>query len=128
QGMGLAMSAPAPVAFATVRALAGDAPLTLSVPPAQLEQYQALAAGATPAVTVEADHWSHWIAGSSTTTLDLVPGLGAAGAQVRDWQRWRWPLRFALLAIVVNIAGLNTEWLKMKREADAIRQSMVQTF
>jgi hypothetical protein len=57
-----------------------------------------------------------------------VSGLGAAGSQPRDWRRWRWPLRLALLAVAVNLIGLNIEWLRLKREADTVRQSMTQTF
>jgi general secretion pathway protein L len=127
-GLGLAMASTPELALQTVRALAGDAPLTLYVPAAELGQYQVLAQEAGPAIALEADQWPHWIAGSKTTTLDLVPGLGSAGARAADWKRWKWPLRLALLALVVNLAGLNIQWLRMKREADAIRQSNLQTF
>jgi general secretion pathway protein L len=127
-GLGLAMASTPEVALQTARALAGDAPLTLYVPAAELSQYQALALEAGPAITLEADQWAHWIAGSKTTTLDLVPGLGSAGARATDWQRWRWPLRLALLAVIVNLAGLNIQWLRMKREAEATRLAMLQTF
>jgi general secretion pathway protein L len=127
-GMGLAMVATPEVALQTARALAGDAPLTLFVPEAELGLYQALAQDAGPATELAADRWEHWIAGSKTTNLDLVPGLGAAGARATDWQRWRWPLRLALLALVVNLIGLNVQWLRLKREADATRQAMLQTF
>ncbi|MES2126948.1 MAG: type II secretion system protein GspL [Pseudomonadota bacterium] len=118
-GMGLATAADA----ATVRAFAGDAPLIVLVPQAQLEQF----AGMDKA-SVEADHWNHWIAGAKSTTLDLVPGLGAAGQQPRDWARWRWPVRLALLALAVNLAALNIAWMKDKREVDGVRQAIVQTF
>ncbi|UUZ56749.1 type II secretion system protein GspL [Massilia sp. H-1] len=47
---------------------------------------------------------------------------------MRDWKKWRWPLRLALLAVVVNLVGLNVQWLRMKREADAITLGMKQTF
>jgi general secretion pathway protein L len=131
-GLGLAMASTPEVALQTVRALAGDAPLTLYVPPEDLVRYQALAPEAGPAhhpaLALEADRWEHWISGSKTTTLDMVPGLGAAGARATDWQRWRWPLRLALLALVVNLVGLNVQWLRLKREADATRQSMLRTF
>ncbi|MGZ8304713.1 MAG: type II secretion system protein GspL, partial [Telluria sp.] len=100
----------------------------LYLPPAQLGEYQAIGAEAGPGVALDADAWSHWIDGSHTTSLDLVPGLGSAGARSADWKRWRWPIALALLAFVVNIAGMNIEWLRMKREAEALRQSMVQTF
>ena len=57
-----------------------------------------------------------------------MPGLGAAGAQVRDWKKWRWPMRIALLALIVNLAGLNVQWMRMKNEAKAITLGMTQTF
>lgn len=128
EGLGLALAGTPAGALQTVRALAGDSPLVLYVPHDQLGEYQALAADAGPGIALEADHWAHWIAGSKSTSLDLAPGLGAAGAQARNWKRWRWPLRLALLALAVNLAGLNIEWLRLKREADALRQSMVQIF
>jgi general secretion pathway protein L len=127
-GLGLTMASTPDLALQTVRALAGDAPLTLYVPPAELDQYRALAPEPGPAVTLEEDRWEHWIAGSKSTTLDLVPALGAAGARATDWQRWRWPLALALLALVVNLAGLNIQWLRLKGEADATRLAMLQTF
>lgn len=128
QGLGLAVAGNAAVALQTARALAGDSPLNLYVEAAQLGEYQALVAEAGPGIHVEAEHWAHWIAGAKSITLDLVPGLGAAGAQVRDWKKWRWPLRLALLALVVNLVGLNVQWMRLKREAEAITQGMTQTF
>ncbi len=128
QGLGLAIAGSPAMALQTVRALAGDSPLNLYVEPAQLGEYQALVAEAGPGIHLEAEHWAHWIAGAKSTTLDLVPGLGAAGAQVRDWKKWRWPLGLALLALVVNLAGLNIEWMRMKREAQGINLGMTQTF
>jgi general secretion pathway protein L len=128
QGFGLALDADPAVVLQTARAFSGDAPLVLYVPPGQLGEYQALAAEAGPGITLETDDWAHWIAGSKSTALDLVSGLGAAGSQPRDWRRWRWPIRLALLAVAVNLIGLNIEWLRLKREADTVRQSMNQTF
>jgi len=127
-GLGLAVAGEPQSALQTARALAGDAPLTLYVPQQQLGEYQSVAAEAGPGITLEADHWAHWIAGSKSTHFDLVPGLGAAGAQTRDWKKWRWPIRIALAAVLVNIAALNYDWLRMKREADATRQAMVMTY
>lgn len=127
-GLGLAVAGSPAIALQTARALAGDSPLNLYVEPAQLGEYQALVAEAGPGIHLEAAHWAHWIAGSKSTTLDLVPGLGAAGAQVRDWKKWRWPLRLALLAVVVNLVGLNVQWMRLKSEAGAIVLGMSQTF
>lgn len=128
QGLGLALAGEPAGALQTVTALAGDVPLTLYVPAAHIGEYRALVSEAGPAITLEEEHWSHWIAGSKTTSLDLVPGLGAIGTRARDWQRWRWPIRIGLAVVAVNLAGMNIEWMRMKREAEAIRQSMTATF
>lgn len=128
EGLGLAMDGNPTLTLQTARALAGDAPLTLYVPHEQFGEYQVLLAEAGPGITLENDAWEHWIAGSKSSAIDLVPGLGTAGVAQRDWSRWRWPIRLALAAIVVNIIGVNIEWLRLKREADAVRQEMTQTF
>jgi general secretion pathway protein L len=128
QGLGLALDGNPEVALQTVRALAGDAPLVLFVPREQLGEYQALAAEAGPAIALETDDWAHWISASKSTALDLVPGLGAAGAAQRDWRRWRWPIRLGLLVLLINLVGLNVQWLRLRGEANGLRQAMSQTF
>ena len=128
QGLGLGLEATPEVALQTARALAGDTPLVLYVPPAQLAEYQALAVEAGPGIVLEADDWRHWIGASNSAPLDLVGGLGASGAPTRDWAKWRWPLRLALLALVVNMVGLNVEWLRLRGEAAAVRQQLTQIF
>ncbi|MDC8760461.1 type II secretion system protein GspL [Janthinobacterium fluminis] len=128
EGMGLILPAQAPATLLPLlRAFVAEAPLTLYVGAAQLAAYQE-AAAATAGVAVEAEQWPHWIAAAKTAGLDLVPALGAAGGQARNWQRWRWPLRLALLVALVNIAGVNIEWLRLKRDAAALRAAMQQTF
>ncbi|MBQ5950102.1 type II secretion system protein GspL [Massilia sp. ST3] len=128
EGLGLAMDGNPAATLQTARALSGDAPLVLYVPHDQLGEYQALLAEAGPGISLESEEWAHWIAGSKSSTMDLVPGLGAAGVAQRDWSRWRWPIRLALLAVLVNIIGLNVEWLRLKGEADAVRAQINQTF
>ncbi|MFK3739496.1 type II secretion system protein GspL [Massilia sp. TN1-12] len=128
QGFGLALDANPAAVLQTARAFSGDAPLALYVPRGEVGEYAALAQEAGPGITIEADDWAHWIAGSKSTALDLVSGLGAAGVPARDWRRWRWPIRLALLAIAINLVGLNLDWLRLRREADTVRQSMNTTF
>jgi general secretion pathway protein L len=132
EGLGLALPAQPEGALQVLRALAGEAPVTLYVPPAQRAHYEALLAAVpapVPVIVLEEDHWAHRVAASRAVQLDLAAGLGAAGgARAQAWKRWRWPLRLALLAVLVNVAGLNVEWLRMKREAETLRQSMVQIF
>lgn len=126
-GLGLALPAEPEAVLQTLRALAGDSPVTLYLPAAELRRYEALAAG-QPGITLQEDHWAHWIAASRTAAPDLAAAVGASGASARQWQRWRWPLRLAVLALAVNVAGLNIEWLRMKREAALVHQSMLQIF
>ena len=127
EGLGLSLPAEPPAALDTLRACAGEMPLTLYVAAPQVDTYRALALDA-PAITVEPDHWAHWISTAQGAQPDLASALGAAGAQARDWRRWRWPLRLAVLAVAVNLIGINIEWLRLKREAELVRTSMLQTF
>ena len=127
-GFGLALDGNPVTVLQTARAFSGDAPLVLYVPASQLGEYQVLAQEAGAGVVLEADDWVHWINGSRTTSVDLVTGLGAAGAPTRDWRRWRWPMRLLGLAVAVNLIGLNLDWLRLKREANTVRTSMTQTF
>jgi general secretion pathway protein L len=128
QGLGLGLDGPPAAALQTARALAGDMPLVLFVPPDQLGEYHALAAEAGPGIALEADDWAHWVAGAKTTNLDLVPGIGAAAARSTDWRRWRWPIGLAALAVVVTLAGLNIEWLRLRGEEAQMRQAITQAF
>jgi len=127
-GLGLALDANPAAALQTARALAGDAPLTLYVPREQLGEYGVLLAEAGPAVQLEGDDWAHWVNGAKSTSFDLVPALGAAGARQRDWRRWRLPIALAFIGVAVNLAGLNIEWLRLRGESDAVRQQMTQTY
>ena len=130
-GMGLALPADPLAALHTLRAMAGDEPVSLFLSPEQMKQFEPLMADAATAphgISLAEDHWQHWVAASRSAGLDLAPALGAAGASAREWQRWRWPLRIAALAVLVNVVGLNIEWMRLKREANEVRLAMMQTF
>jgi general secretion pathway protein L len=129
EGVGLALGPDPAQALQMLRALAHDAPLTLHVAADELARYQAvLGELGLVGVTLLADDWAHWVAASKTATPDLIAALGASANQARDWRRWRWPLRLALLALAVNLAGINLEWMQLKRDAAAVRLAMLQTF
>ena len=130
-GMGLALPAEPVAALHTLRAMAGEEPVTLYLSQEQMKQFEPLIADAATApqgISLAEDHWQHWVAASRSAGLDLAPALGAAGASAREWQRWRWPLRIAALAVLVNVVGLNVEWMRLKREANDVRLAMMQTF
>lgn len=132
-GIGLSVTASGaaamPEVVTTLRMIVPQLPLTLYVPPASVGSYQQIASDANDAgLNVLPDSWSHWVAGANNLGLDLMAGLGAdAGPQI-DWRPWRWPLGLALLLLMVNLFGLNLDWLRMKREANLLRAGMTQTF
>ncbi|WP_432381051.1 type II secretion system protein GspL [Duganella sp. P38] len=127
EGLGMTLPAQPQAALQTLRVLAGEQPVTLYVSAAQKAQLAPAAAGIAH-LTLEDDHWAHWIAAARGAGVDLAPGLGASGASAQLWQRWRWPLRIGALALLVNVVGMNVEWFRLKGEARAVSQSMVQTF
>jgi general secretion pathway protein L len=132
EGLGLSLGSDPEAALHTLRALAGEDPVSLYLNTAQTAQYSPLLsrlseAGQLSGIALAQDHWAHWIASARSAGLDLAAGLDAGGA-ARQWQRWRWPLRVAGLALLINVAGMNIEWLRLKKEADGVRQSMQQTF
>lgn len=127
EGMGLSLPSQPLAALQTVRTFAGEALVTLYLPLDQAEVYQALSVD-VPGITIEADHWANWINGAHNAGIDMVPAMGASGTQARDWQRWRWPLRLAVLIVLVNVAGMNVEYAGLKRDVANLRASMLQTF
>ncbi|WP_373990011.1 type II secretion system protein GspL [Duganella sp. BuS-21] len=127
EGLGLTLPAQPLAALQTLRALAGDQPVTLYLQTAQMAQFAPLAVEVSQ-LTMEEDHWAHWVAAARGAGLDLAPALGASGSSARAWQRWRWPLRIAVLALLVNVVGMNIEWMRLKNQAKVVTQSMTQTF
>lgn len=132
-GVGLSVTAAGAAAMqeviAALRTIVPQAPLTVYVPPASMRPYQQIASDAgDPALNVLPDSWAHWVSGAKNLALDLMAGLGASAGPQIDWRPWRWPLGLALLLILVNLFGLNLDWLRMKREANLLRAGMTQTF
>lgn len=132
-GIGLSVTASGNTArqevIAALRTIVPQAALTLYVPAASVDSYQQVASEANDAgLNVLPDSWSHWVAGANNLGLDLMAGLGAGAGPQIDWRPWRWPFGLALLLILVNLFGLNLDWLRMKREANLLRAGMTQTF
>ncbi|HEY5799077.1 MAG TPA: type II secretion system protein GspL [Burkholderiaceae bacterium] len=120
--------------LATLQALAGPSALQVHVPQAQVASYQRAAdmrnaalAGSGATIAVAADQWTHWIAAARLQTLDLMSGLNLRTGAA-DWRRWRWPLGLAAAIALINIAALNVEWWRLKRQADVQQALLVQTY
>jgi general secretion pathway protein L len=136
QGLGLPVTADQPelVPVEVIQALVAvvpQAPINLYVPQARVANYQdalRLAPELEERITTHADNWSRWITGADKKPLDLMPGLGMSSGPRLNWRPWRWPLALAATVLLVNAMALNIGWLGMKREADAMRTGMIQTY
>jgi general secretion pathway protein L len=136
EGLGLSIIADQPETapvevMQSLSAVVPHAPIHLYLPPTRVRGYEdavALVPALKERIELFPDSWSRWIAGANEKPLDLMAGLGMAAGPKLNWRPWRWALALAAAVLVVNAAGLNIDWLRMKREADAINSSMVQAF
>jgi general secretion pathway protein L len=110
-----------------INTLAPHAPITLYVPPQELDAYRDVLEQATTAgkpVAVQADRWSNWISGAEQAPIDLMSGMGTDGGHKIDWKRWRLPLTLAGLLLLVHIVGLNIQAAHLRSEAASLRASL----
>jgi general secretion pathway protein L len=136
EGLGLSIVADQPesAAFEVMQSLAmvvSQAPITLYVPQARVRDYQDslhISPALSERITLHADNWQRWIGAVSKSPIDMMSGLGTASGPKFDWSRWRWPVALATLLLLVNLIGLNVDWLRMKREAEVLQAGMVQTY
>lgn len=136
QGIGLSVVADQPesAAFEAMQSLAAlvpQGPIALYVPQSRLRDYEEslhIAPTLNERISLHADSWKRWIDGGGRASVDLMTALGAAASPAFNWRPWRWPIALAAAVLLVNIIGLNVDWLRLKREADMLRTSMVQTY
>jgi general secretion pathway protein L len=113
----------------TLCAVVPQAPIALYLTPSSVPACQALLEdGQHDRITLFADNWLRWVTAARGVTLNLMSGLGAAGGSGLNWQPWRWAIGLAVVALLVNVTALNVEWLRMKREANGLQGSMIQTY
>ena len=132
EGLGLPISPQQPEsalqeALATLATLVPGVPISLYVPPAEQESYrQALAGDDSYAsrFSIQPDRWSNWIEQAAATPLDMVSGMGTESGPKIDWKSWRLPLILAGLLLLVQIVGLNMQWLHLQNEANSLRASL----
>jgi general secretion pathway protein L len=118
--------------LAALRTIVPAMPITLYVPQARVVDYQEMLNVGNPAavqgISVFADNWPCWIGGARETPVNLISGLGAGSGPQVNWRQWRWPIALAASMLLINAIGLNIDWLRMKREASALRAGMIQTY
>ncbi|HJV87230.1 MAG TPA: type II secretion system protein GspL [Noviherbaspirillum sp.] len=133
-GLSIAADQPESVAFEVlqaVNAVVPHGPVTLYVPQSRVVDYKESLNIAPPLqerIAIHADNWQRWIGGAAKTSINLMSGLGATAGPGFDWRPWRWPLVLLAAVLLINIIGLNVDWLRMKREADVLRTGMIQTY
>lgn len=136
EGHGLAIMAEQPesAAFEVLQSLATvvrEGPIDLYVPGPRLRDYEEslhIAPTLNERISLHEDSWQQRIDGVAAAPVELMSGLGAAAGPKLDWRRWRWPLVLGTALLLVNIIGLNTEWLRLRSEADALNAGMFQTY
>jgi len=135
-GIGLSIVADQPesLAFEAMQSLAAvvpAAPIVLYVPQPRVRDYQEsmhIAPTLEQRIMLHADTWQRWVAGAGKAGVDLMTGLGASAGPKFDWKPWRWPLLIGAALLLVNVVGLNVDWLRLKREEAALNNGMVQTY
>jgi general secretion pathway protein L len=136
EGIGLPVYADLPetAPVEVIHALAAvvpQTPINLYVTQPRLAGYQdalRLAPALEERIALLADTWPRWIEGADRASINLMQGLGGGAGPALDWRPWRWPLALAAAALIINIIGLNVEWLKLRREANDLQARMEQTY
>lgn len=117
--------------LSTIAMLATPGSITLQLPSRFFNDFK-LAINTNPAwqdrFTLQEMHWKSLIQAARSVGFNLMAGLNNAQTNRIQWQIWRWPLVLATLVLIVNIAGLNYDYWSLKREAQALKQGMMQTY
>ncbi len=117
--------------LATITMLAKPGPIALHLPAYLVNDFKALIK-ADPAlderITVQESTWTNTIQAAKSVNFNLMAGLNNAQTNRIQWQIWRLPLILAALVLLVNIIALNYDYWTLKREAQALRQGMMQTY
>ena len=115
----------------TLNLFAMDANVKVSISAESLESYQQAAEREevlAQRFLFQAIDWNARIAGISSTSIDLMSSVSHDNQTSFDWSKWRWPLGLAAAALILNLAGLNFQWLSLKREAQGFSDSLLQTY
>ncbi len=115
----------------TIAMLAPPGPVVLYVAAKSIGAYRN-AISANPAwqerFSVSEATWSGTIGAAKSVNFNLMAGLHTAQTHRIQWKLWRWPLILASLVLVVNIGFLNYDYWSLKREAQSVKQAMLQTY
>lgn len=117
--------------LSTISLLSPTGPIVLQLPAELMDEYGS-AIRSNPAwsdrMTIEETNWSSTIAESTKVSVNLMAGLNSAQRSRIKWKIWRWPLVLGGVTLLINVIGLNGEYWGLKREAQALKTGMAQTY
>lgn len=111
--------------------LAGERIVDLSVPPDFMGEYESALASGHHSVKMGALHelnWSNLIDAASDAAPDLMSGVSEPESSGVEWQRWRWPVRLALVLAVWNIVALQMDSWRLQHEAAGLQETMTDIY
>ncbi len=111
--------------------LAGERIVDLSVPPDFMGEYESALASGHHSVKMGALHelnWSNLIDAASEASPDLMSGVSEPESSGVEWQRWRWPVRLALVLAVWNIVALQMDSWRLQHEAAGLQETMTDIY
>lgn len=115
----------------TLSLFAVEADLKVYLSPNDLSMYQRAAESDNSMrdrLHFQVTDWKIRIAGLGASSIDLMSSVSHEKQSSFDWNKWRWPLVLAAATVIMNLAGLNFQWLSMKREAQGLKDSLTQTY
>lgn len=117
--------------LSSVVRLSPPGPIWLQLPKELMGEYKTAIENNTAwadQITIHEVNWLDTIDAIKQVGTNLMVGLNLAHASRVHWKIWRWPLMLASLILLINIVGLNGEYWAMKREVQALKLGMVQTY
>ncbi len=111
--------------------MAGEQVVDLFLPPDMVSEYQSALDSGRHSVKLGGLHelnWANLIDAASDAEPDLMSGVSEPESAGIEWQRWRWPLRLALLLVVVNIAALQIDSWRLQNEAASLKKTMTDIY
>ena len=111
--------------------LVGERIVDLFLPSDFVGEYQSALDSGRHSVILGVLHemnWASLIDAASDAEPDLMSGVSEPESAGIEWQRWRWPVRLALLLVIVNIAALQIDSWRLQNEAAGLKAAMADIY